>query len=88
MKLYEPFVSKRKNKKYSVLVKTPNGGTKLIHFGDSRYQQFYDKLKHYSHLDHNDYKKKKKLLRSTRPSNRQEHRQVLGAQNSLVGVRS
>ena len=65
MKLYEPFVSKRKNKKYSVLVKTPNGGTQLIHFGDSRYQQFHDKLKHYSHLDHNDHKKKKEKEKIT-----------------------
>ena len=59
MKLYDPFVSKRKNKKYSVLVKTSDGGTKVIHFGDSRYGQFKDKLKHYSHLDHNDLKKRK-----------------------------
>ena len=37
----------------------PHGGTKLIHFGDSHYQQFHDKLKHYSHLDHNDLTGKK-----------------------------
>ena len=36
MKLYEPFKSKAKNKKYSVYVL----GGKLIHFGDTRYEQF------------------------------------------------
>ncbi len=53
--LYKPFKSKAKNKKYSVYIK----GGKLIHFGDSRYGQFKDKLGHYSHLDHNDPKRKK-----------------------------
>mgnify|MGYP003631656035 CR=1 FL=1 len=57
--LYKPFVSKAKNKKYSVYVKSDNkSGKKLIHFGDSRYGQFKDKLGHYSHLDHNDKKRK------------------------------
>ena len=31
--LYKPFVSKAKNKKYSVYVKGANGKPKLIHFG-------------------------------------------------------
>tara|TARA_R110001592_G_scaffold27919_1_gene103379 strand:+ start:12655 stop:12918 length:264 start_codon:yes stop_codon:yes gene_type:complete len=57
--LYKPFVSKAKNKKYSVYVKSDNkSGKKLIHFGDSRFSQFKDKLGHYSHLDHNDKKRK------------------------------
>ncbi len=56
--LYKPFVSKAKNKKYSVYVKK-DGGIKLIHFGDSRYEQYKDKLGHYSKLDHNDPKRKK-----------------------------
>lgn len=55
--LYKPFVSKRKNKKYSVYVKV-DGKTKLIHFGDSRMQQFKDKLHHYKRLDHNDSKRR------------------------------
>ena len=55
MELYKPFKSKAKNKKYSVYVK----GGKLIHFGDSRYGQFKDKLGKYSHLDHKDPKRKK-----------------------------
>ena len=53
MKLYEPFVSSAKNKKYSVYV-MKDGRRRLIHFGDSRYGQFRDKLGHYAHLDHND----------------------------------
>ena len=40
MQLYQPIKSTRKNKKYMVLV---NGG-RVIHFGDSRYKQFRDKL--------------------------------------------
>tara|TARA_R110002167_G_scaffold83638_1_gene227042 strand:- start:1025 stop:1285 length:261 start_codon:yes stop_codon:yes gene_type:complete len=57
--LYKPFVSKAKNKKYAVYVKSNNkSGKKLINFGDSRYGQFKDKLGHYSHLDHNDKKRK------------------------------
>lgn len=42
MKLYKPFKSKRKNKKYSVYVKK-EGKTRLIHFGDSRYKHNYSK---------------------------------------------
>ena len=58
--LYKPFVSKAKNKKYSVYVKSDNkSGKKLIHFGDKRYGQFKDKLGHYSALDHNERSKKK-----------------------------
>ena len=37
--LYKPFVSKAKNKKYSVYVKSDTG-LKLIHFGDTRYKDF------------------------------------------------
>ena len=55
MELYKPFKSKDKNKKYSVYVK----GGKLIHFVDSRYSQFKDKIGKYSHLDHKDPKRKK-----------------------------
>ena len=54
MELYKPFKSKAKNKKYSVYVK----GGKLIHFGDKRYGQYKDKIGLYSHLDHNDKKKR------------------------------
>ncbi len=58
--LYKPFVSKAKNKKYSVYVKNEKTGKpKLIHFGDRRYGQFKDKLGHYKRLDHNDPQRKK-----------------------------
>jgi len=56
--LYKPFKSKAKNKKYSVYV-MKNGKKRLIHFGDSRYGQFKDKLGEYKHLDHGDSKRKK-----------------------------
>jgi len=56
--LYKPFVSKAKNKKYSVYV-MKNGKKKLIHFGDKRYQQFKDKLGNYKSLDHGDPVRKK-----------------------------
>tara|TARA_R110000787_G_scaffold74143_3_gene164933 strand:- start:3050 stop:3319 length:270 start_codon:yes stop_codon:yes gene_type:complete len=60
-KLYQPFPSKAKNKKYSVYVKSDDtkSGKKLIHFGDKRYEQFQDKLGTYKKLDHNDTKRKK-----------------------------
>ncbi len=58
MELYKPFKSKAKNKKYSVYV-MKNGKKSLIHFGDTRYGQFKDKIGEYSKLDHNDPKRKK-----------------------------
>ncbi len=60
-KLYTPFVSKSKNSKYSVYV-IKNDKKKLIHFGDSRMQQFKDKLGHYSNLDHGDKERRKRYL--------------------------
>tara|TARA_R100000541_G_C1894856_1_gene83851 strand:+ start:79 stop:363 length:285 start_codon:yes stop_codon:yes gene_type:complete len=60
-KLYTPFVSKAKNSKYSVYV-IKNDKKKLIHFGDSRYGQFKDKLGHYSNLDHGDKERRKRYL--------------------------
>ena len=62
VKLYKIMKSKRKNKKYSVYVPSNNKrGYKIIHFGDSRYQQYKDKtpLKLYTHLNHNDKKRRK-----------------------------
>ena len=39
--LYKPFVSKAKNKKYSVYVKSNNkSGIKLLHFGQKGYEDF------------------------------------------------
>jgi len=58
-KLYKPFVSKAKNKKYAVYV-MKGDKKRLIHFGDSRYGQFKDKIGHYSSLDHNDKERRKR----------------------------
>ena len=54
--LYKIFKSTSKNKKYSVYVKGDNGKTKLINFGDTRFENYKDTtpLKLYSHLNHND----------------------------------
>ena len=65
--LYKPFKSKAKNKKYSVYLMKDNK-KKLIHFGDSRYGQYKDKLGHYKHLDHNDKKRKDKYYSRHGPS--------------------
>lgn len=46
--------SKRKNKKYDVY----KNGKYLLSFGDSRYQQYKDKIGLYSKMDHNDIKRK------------------------------
>ena len=35
-----------------------NGRRRLIHFGQKGYQQYHDKLGHYSNLDHNDKKRR------------------------------
>ena len=50
--LYKPFKSKSKNKKFSVYV-MKDGNKKLIHFGDSRYQDFNQ---------HKDEKRRKSYL--------------------------
>ena len=68
MELYKPFKSKAKNKKYSVYVKQ-NSKTKLIHFGDKRYKHYKDKIGLYSHLDHNNEKKKKSYHSRFEPTN-------------------
>jgi hypothetical protein len=52
--LYKPFkYTGNGKKKYSVYVET-NGKQKLIHFGDSRYKHYYDKIGVYSNLNHKD----------------------------------
>ena len=53
LKLYKPVVSNRKHKKYMVLTKIG-----VIHFGDNRYEQYQDKLGHYSKLNHFDKKRR------------------------------
>jgi len=56
--LNKPFKSNLKFKKYAVYV-LKDGKRRLIHFGDARYQQYKDKIGLYSHLDHNDKKRRK-----------------------------
>lgn len=60
-KLYRPFKSSLSNKKYSVYV-IKDGKRTLIHFGNTDYQQFKDKLGEYSNLDHNDKVRQKSYL--------------------------
>jgi hypothetical protein len=62
MELYKPFKSKAKNKKYSVFVMI-DGKKKLIHFGDTRYQQFKDSIGEYKNLDHGDETRRKRYLK-------------------------
>jgi len=52
--------SNHKYKKYSVI--SPKG--KIIHFGDTRYEQYKDStgLGIYSHLDHLDQERRKRYL--------------------------
>ena len=50
--LYKPFKSKAKNKKFSVYV-LKNGKKTLIHFGDSRYEDF---------TQHKDLKRRERYL--------------------------
>ena len=57
--LYKPFKYFGKgNKKYSVYVKNEKGKPKLIHFGSALHQHYKDKIGEYSHLDHNDKKRR------------------------------
>ena len=61
--LNKPFPSDSKNKKYSVYVKDEDGQKKLIHFGDKRYEHYYDKIGHYRDLDHNDDERRRRYLK-------------------------
>jgi len=53
--LYKPFKSSAKNKKFSVFV-MKNGKKKLIHFGDTRYEDF---------TTHKDEKRRQNYLKRT-----------------------
>lgn len=50
--------SNRKNKKLKAVFKY-KGETHTLHFGDKRYEQYKDKSKFYSHLDHLDEKRRR-----------------------------
>lgn len=58
-KLYQPFPSESKNKKYSVYV-MKDGKRKIIHFGDTRYEHYRDILGYYSELNHYDKDRRKR----------------------------
>jgi hypothetical protein len=60
--LYKPFKSTAKNKKYSVYV-LKDGKKRLIHFGDTRYKHFKDKLGKYTNLNHNDKDRRERYLK-------------------------
>lgn len=47
--------SQKQTKKYDVYINDKY----LLSFGDRRYQQYYDKFGYYSHLNHNDVKRRK-----------------------------
>jgi hypothetical protein len=63
-KLIKIVKSRSKNKKYTAFLENrETGDMKKIHFGDSRYQQFFDKLGVYTHLNHNDEKRRKNYIK-------------------------
>ena len=51
-----PIIVGSGNKKYVAIV-----DGKRVPFGDSRYQQYHDKLGHWSSLDHNDPERRKRF---------------------------
>lgn len=53
--IYNIVKSNRKNKKYDVYKNDKYN----LSFGDSRYQQYHDKLGEYTNLDHNDMDRRK-----------------------------
>lgn len=57
MKIFK--ISTRENKKY--MIKSPSG--KIVHFGDTRYEQYRDKIGHYKHLDHGDRVRRSNYLK-------------------------
>jgi len=61
-KLYTPFKSILKTKKYSVYVKNEEGKPKLIHFGHRASQHYKDKIGVYKSKNHMDAKRRKSYL--------------------------
>lgn len=58
IKGYDIYVSTRKNKKYDAY----KNDKYITSFGDKNYEHYNDKIGYYSHLDHND-KKRRELYR-------------------------
>lgn len=60
-------LSQTKNKKYDAILKNKtNDNIKYIPFGDKNYKHYFDKLGHYSYLNH--YDKERKRLYNIRHS--------------------
>jgi hypothetical protein len=62
MDLNNPFKSKAKNKKYSVYVLDDKNIKRLIHFGDTRYEHYFDKIGLFSHMNHKDEGRRRNYL--------------------------
>jgi hypothetical protein len=43
-----------RNYKYKVTITLKNGVSRIVQFGDKRYQHYKDKIGLFTHLDHND----------------------------------
>ena len=54
---YDIFISDKPNKKYYAVVKGKKRDKK-VYFGDTNYEHYFDKLGHYSRLNHNDPKRR------------------------------
>ena len=66
-KLVKIVKSRSKNKKYTAFLENrETGDMEKIHFGDSRYQQYKDKIGDYAHLDHGDKKRRQNYIKRHR----------------------
>lgn len=54
--------SNSKNKKYKAVISKDGKKVKTLHFGDTRYEHFKDKIGEYSNLDHNDKLRRERYL--------------------------
>ncbi len=54
---YHIFVSDKPNKKYYAIIKGEKRDKK-VYFGDTNYEQYFDKLGHYEAQNHNDPKRR------------------------------
>lgn len=62
---FDFYKSTRKNKKYMVKV-----GNKTIHFGDNRYEHYFDKIGLYKKLNHNDKQRRTNYYNRHGPLNK------------------
>jgi hypothetical protein len=79
--------SSPRQKTDSILCTVVRGGKpRLIHFGDSHYAQFYDKLGHYSGQNHKDEKRREFVLQTARSSHGHECSQVVVTACAVVNI--